>query len=56
MGPEFQKILNHTFAEEESATKGHDYCFLVTNRTRLEMANCSQKHPYICEGSPGKAN
>ena len=48
------EILNVTYHEELSINQLQIYCFLVTNSTHLEMANCSERHRYICEQFLGK--
>ena len=31
-----------------------EYCFLIIATDLLEIKNCSEKYPYMCEGFKGK--
>jgi len=53
--PQMSKVV-HVSEARRSVETGpiRVYCFLITIDTFLEIANCSEKHAYICEGSEGK--
>ena len=55
---EFDKIVNFTEIQtilDRNPWSSFDYCFLLTISAQMEIANCSDNHGYVCEGS-GKLN
>ena len=39
--------------EAEKVSQNRASCFMVTNRSKLEMDKCEAKHYYICEDDRG---
>ena len=44
--PDLSELLDQSKAENFSHTQA--FCFMVTNRSELEMDKCGAKHYYIC--------
>ncbi len=52
---ELENILNISFVKDlviHGPIK--IYCFLLTSNEKLEIENCSENYPYICDGFKGE--
>ena len=47
MKPQLSALLDNNKAENVSRNRAS--CFMVTNRSTLEMDECGARHYYICE-------
>ena len=50
--PDFSELLDQNKAQNFSGTRA--FCYMVTNRSKLEMHECEAKHYYICGGRSKK--